>query len=186
MIIDQVSEPSKTCKTLQYNTKQRIIWIDALHRICFDNTLFLPSFPIFDMSNEELEQAAMAPYRWIKLCTATFAKNQSNGSRTELQPTIARIIQEPFDEARIGIKTFLVPGGRYLVAYSLRRIGIWDLGHTQNADCKLIGSAKWDQDFHTCMVNTTSDGMGLIILAFKYAHTVIWQCLTCLLMSQKL
>ena len=122
------------------------------------------------MSNEELEQAAMAPYRWIKLCTATFAKNQSNGSRTELQPTITRIIQEPFDEARIGIKTFLVPGGRYLVAYLLRRIGIWDLGYTPNADPKLVASAKSDKEFYTCMINATSDGMGLIIVAFRYAH----------------
>ena len=105
-------------------------------------------------------------------------KKQSNGSPINLHPATTRIIQYPFDRAYsssicIGIKTFLVPGGGYLVAYSLRRIGIWDLGYTPNAHFKLIGSAERDKDFYTCTANTTSDGMGLIIGAFRYAHTVI-------------
>ena len=47
-------------------------WVaaSALHRICLDNALFLPSFPIpLDMSDLELEQAAMAPHRWIERST---------------------------------------------------------------------------------------------------------------------
>ena len=69
------------------------------------------------------------------------------------------------------------------MACSLRSIGILDLDYTQNAHCKLIGSAKLDKglEFHTRVVNATSDGMGLIILTLcRYAHTVICQCLTCL------
>ena len=37
--------------------------------LCLDNTLFLPSFPIADMTVAELEHAAMGPRRWIERCT---------------------------------------------------------------------------------------------------------------------
>ena len=47
----------KTCKALQPSTRQRVVWVAALHRVCFDNTLFLPSFPISDMSDLEIERA---------------------------------------------------------------------------------------------------------------------------------
>jgi hypothetical protein len=60
----------KTRKALELATRQRLFWVAALHRICLDNTLFLPSFPIPDMSDLELERAAMAPRRWIELCGA--------------------------------------------------------------------------------------------------------------------
>ena len=41
-------------------TRKRIIWVAVLHQVCLDNTLFLLSFPISDMSDLELERAAMA------------------------------------------------------------------------------------------------------------------------------
>ena len=66
----------KTCKALELATRKRIVWIAVLHRVCLENTLFLQSFPIPDMSDLELERAAMAPRRWIKLCGA-FQKHYS-------------------------------------------------------------------------------------------------------------
>ena len=51
-------------------TRKRIVWVSALHRacVCLDSTLFLPSSPIPDMTDLELERAAMFPHRWIELC----------------------------------------------------------------------------------------------------------------------
>ena len=40
----------KTCKVFELATRTRIVWVAALHRVCLDNTLFLPSFPIPDMT----------------------------------------------------------------------------------------------------------------------------------------
>ena len=121
------------------------------------------------MRDDELEQAAMAPLRWIKLC-ATLGKNYP---RTELQPTATRIIQDPFDGSEKSmerIETFIVPGGRYLVSKSLRGIGVWDLGYTSSAQCKLLASVGWVGGSYLCRTNVTSDGMGLIVVAFsRYA-----------------
>jgi hypothetical protein len=64
----------KTCKALQPSTRQRVVWVAALLRVCIDNDLFLPSFPISEMSDLELEKAAMAPHhdplssRWVEFC----------------------------------------------------------------------------------------------------------------------
>ncbi|KAF8804225.1 hypothetical protein BYT27DRAFT_7107859 [Phlegmacium glaucopus] len=132
----------KTCKTLQLATRQRSIWIDALHRVCLENTLFLPSFPIPEMSDAGLEQAAIAPQRWIEL-SASFATQGFNGSESRLSPTATRFINDPFDmgtEKRAITKLILVPGGRYMVGYSPKGLGVWDLGYMSSADCKLIAS----------------------------------------------
>ena len=70
------------------------------------------------MSDMELEQAALAPHRWISLCS-TFAKQHPNDSDAVLRPSKKRIIHDPH-LYETGI--FLVPGGRYLVSYSSDRI----------------------------------------------------------------
>ena len=153
----------KTCKHFQLATKERIVWIHALHRVCLDNSLFIPTFPINDMSNSELEQAALAPHRWISLCS-TFAKQHRNDSDAVLQPSTKRIIRTPHS-SDTGI--FLVPGGRYLVSRSRGDICVWDLGYTSNADPKLLASLGSNDGTHSFGINTTSDCMGLIIVMFK-------------------
>ena len=60
----------KTCKAFELTTWRRVVWLAAFHRVCLDNALFLPSFSVLDMTILELEQAAMAPHRWIELCSA--------------------------------------------------------------------------------------------------------------------
>ena len=147
--------------------KRRIIWIDTLRRVCIDNTLFLPSFPIPDMSDIELEWVAMAPYRWVKLCNATFARRQ-HGSKAVLHPTKTRMLcrcDRKF--GRNDWSVIFVPGGRYLITYSNTHISIWDLGYTSDSTCKLLASVEPGpaavKSLVNCLVNQTSDGMGLII-----------------------
>jgi hypothetical protein len=136
----------------------------ALHRVCLDNTLFLPSFPISDMSDLELEKAAMAPRRWIELCRA-FEKRHLNDPGAILHPRATRIINDSF-ATEVNYDTtdfFIVPGGRYLVSSSPDGISVLDLGYTSNADCKLIASVRPRGGSDTCIVQATPDGMGLII-----------------------
>ena len=114
------------------------------------------------MSDVELEQAALAPHRWISLCS-TFAKQHPNDSDAVLRPSKTRIIQKP-DSSLPDI--FLVPGGRYLVNSSLDGMCVWDLGYTSNADPKLLASLGPNGGLHSFRVNTTTDRMGLIIVQF--------------------
>lgn len=79
------------------------------------------------MSDVELEQAAMAPHRWIQRCT-TFARQHSNNLDAELQPITTRIIRNPLVVPGVSSKRLLVllaPGGRYLISYSLNACGTW-------------------------------------------------------------
>ena len=130
----------------------------VLHRVCLDNSLFLPSFPIPDMSDLELERAAMAPRRWIELCNA-FQKQYSNDSSKMLrQRKTTRFIEETANTF------FIVPGGRYLVTAGYGLL-VWDLGCVSTVDCKLVASARLGDYFEDCMVQTTPDGKGLVILS---------------------
>ena len=154
----------KTCKALQLSTRQRAVWVAALHRVCLDNTLFLPSFPISDMSDLELERSAMAPHRWIELCGA-FEKQLLNDPGARLCPLATRIIDDSlFIEVDVNAIEFLiVPGGRYLVSSSHEVISVLDLGYTSSADCELIASVGLDGGYKEFIVQATPDGMGLII-----------------------
>ena len=116
------------------------------------------------MSDVELEQAALAPHRWISLCS-TFAKQNPNDSEAMLRPSKKRIIRNPQSHQWTGI--FLVPGGRYLVSNSSDDLCVWDLGYTSNADPKLLASSSLGPHAGGGSVITTttvSDRMGLIIL----------------------
>ena len=151
----------KTCKALELVTRIRIVWATVLHRVCIDNAIFLPSFPIPDMSDLELERAAMAPRRWIELYGA-FQKQHSNDfSLSELRPRTTRIIDlkdhAPFNSL------FIVPGGRYLVTAG-NGIFVWDLGYNSTVDCKLVASVD-NRKFKIWMVQATPDGKGLVILS---------------------
>jgi hypothetical protein len=154
----------KTCKALQPSTRQRVVWVAALHRVCFDNVLFLPSFPIYDMSDLEIEKAAMGPRRWIELCSA-YEKQSLNDPAAILRPRTTRIIDHLFATEVYFDSTdlFIVPGGRYLVSCSPNDISVLDLGYTSSADCKLIASVVPEGGSYTCMVQTTPDGTGLAI-----------------------
>ena len=122
--------------------------------MCIDNTLFLPSFPISDMSVLELERAAMAPRRWIR----AFHKQHSNDSSEMPNPRTTRIIESP------AFSAFIVPGGRYLVTAGFG-IFVWDLGYDSTVDCKLIASARLENDHEYFIVQSTADGNGLVIIS---------------------
>ncbi|KAF8800134.1 hypothetical protein BYT27DRAFT_6844760 [Phlegmacium glaucopus] len=42
----QILALGQTCKVIHEATSRRIVWIHALNRICRENLLFLPTFPI--------------------------------------------------------------------------------------------------------------------------------------------
>src|ERR1700679_1598154 len=123
--------------------------------MCLDNTLFLPSFPIPNMSVLELEQAAMAPRRWIELWKEH--STSTDFGRMTLHPRTTRTIKHADNP-----HCFIVPGGRYLVTAGCG-LFVWDLGYVSTADYKLIASVKQEDHFRFCQVQATPDGKGLVI-----------------------
>lgn len=120
------------------------------------------------MSDLELEQAAMAPRRWINLCASVFEKHkdQDHGdSNAILCPRKIRIIKDATNSA-----LFIVPGGRYLVSTTAAGLFVWDLGYVSSANCTLLASVEpRDGSLFepVCQVQATADGMGLIILVLS-------------------
>jgi hypothetical protein len=148
--------------------------VAALHRVCLENTLFLPSFPISDMSDLEIEKAAMGPRRWIELCGASEKQRHPspNDSGAILHPRATRIMDDSLatDFHRENARFFIVPGGRFLVIYSPdgHGISVLDLGYNSSVDCKLIASVGLEgrYDFLSeFRVQATPDGMGLTIFS---------------------
>ena len=86
---------SKTCKAPQRSTRQNEVWVVALHRVSLENAFYLPSFPLSDMSDLELEKSAMALPRWIELCDA-FEKQHINDPGAILRPRTTRVIKGSF------------------------------------------------------------------------------------------
>jgi hypothetical protein len=174
----------QTCKACHQATLQRIVWIHALHRTCHHHSLFLPTFPIPDMSVSELERAATAPFRWIALSSS---KNRNPDALLPSRTT--RIIRNPIPSTvndsqglehldfryRQLINMYLVPGGRYLVASSCDCLGVWDLGYVSDANTSSDGESTrvWVTRVHkidTFIVQPTPDGLGIRILTSSYVN----------------
>ena len=112
------------------------------------------------MSDSELERAAMAPRRWIKLCSA-FQKKHSNDISKMLHPRRIRMVDR--DDVDIS-QSFIVPGGRYLVTAG-NDLFVWDLGYVSTVECKLVASVELEDYCRFFVVQATPDGKGLVILS---------------------
>ncbi|KAF8802596.1 hypothetical protein BYT27DRAFT_7172643 [Phlegmacium glaucopus] len=165
----QILALRQTCKAFHEATSRRVVWIHALMRICHENSLFLPTFPIPDMSDAELECAATAPLRWIALSSSKVRNNDG-----VLPPRRTRFIKNPFalmlkvPDPTGGSDLYLVPGGRYLVTSTLDYLGVWDLGYCSDRDMssnmKLwVAMAQYLANF---CVHPTLDGLGIRILTY--------------------
>ena len=168
LVAHVAGEYIKTCKAFEFTTRQRVVWLAALHRVCVDNTLFLPSFPTSDMSDLELEKAAMGPRRWIDLC-GTFKKQNPSDPDAILRLRTTRTLRDA--SMLLMPYIFLVPGGRYLVIAGNKGLFVWDLGYVSNPCCVLIASIGLEggsQYELACMVRATQDEMGLIILVYHF------------------
>ena len=109
------------------------------------------------MSDLELERAAMAPSRWIELCSA-FQKQNSNDSMEMLpQRKATRII----NLKEMAHSFFIVPGGRFLVTAGLG-LFVWDLGYVSTFDCKLVASVALGYNFRRHVVTSPLSGLVLI------------------------
>ncbi|KAF8064035.1 hypothetical protein FPV67DRAFT_199174 [Lyophyllum atratum] len=166
--IQSFAEPSdiislrQTCKYLYDATHQREVWKSALHRVCTSHGLFTRSFPMQQMSNEELENAALGPRRFASML-------MSRSTDSLPKPHTTRII-----ESRLAIaeemgefKTFeFIPGGRYLITQCDQAILLWDLGANINVDRALSPNPIASLPINTVPgfgCGPTTDGLGALL-----------------------
>ncbi|KAF8970144.1 hypothetical protein BDZ97DRAFT_1641537, partial [Flammula alnicola] len=115
----------KTCKALLEATTQRVVWVDALQRMCDENTIYSYSYPTEGVSLLELEYTCMAPERWARLA-------RKHTSIVEEVPShMTRILTPPHPRTPQNIDSpdqlYLIPGGRFLVTLLRSHLSIWDL-----------------------------------------------------------
>ena len=121
----------ETSKVLCTVTKLRIVWINALHRVCLMHGINLSTFyPLENISQIELEHAAFSPFRFIK-----HAKDNIP-SEGDIKSVVTRILKPrlpPVFSTDEGVPfrcgtVLLIPGGRFLFTDTVHHgVPLWDL-----------------------------------------------------------
>lgn len=154
----------KTSKLFCCVTSQRIIWVDLLRRVCSDNSVFRPTFPIDQMCVTDLERAVFAPTRWLDHVMRNNMKARGCCART-ITPS-----ENPYFQG-----VYLVPGGRFLITFSEADLCVWDLGYSSSTILKNTPIASASHIFNDIFaVVPTADGLGLRIFANTICETNGW------------
>jgi hypothetical protein len=98
------------------------VWIELLCRVCVQHDIYTPSFPLPEMSLDELEHAATACRRFSSRLRKDFLHHQI------VWPHSIRSLEPPQKGEEFENLRFL-PGGRFLVTSHRTTIKLWDLGN---------------------------------------------------------
>ncbi|KIM91317.1 hypothetical protein PILCRDRAFT_810578 [Piloderma croceum F 1598] len=148
----------QTCKTLSYASRERIVWMNALRRVCARHGVFAPTFPIADMTVLQLEHSATSPTRLL----ARIRRDLPTGS---IQPMCTRMLTK-LPATSAFHDTILVPGGRFLFTRSPGNIiELWDLGFSPDSVIRLIASEFFqDKDIFIVYIQPKGDGLGILVI----------------------
>ena len=144
-------------------TQRRIVWLNAVRRMCRRHGVFAPSFPLEDMSITELEHASLCPSRLSSLI--------HNG--VPLRSFVTRILEPRtpslvpnFEENLHCTDAFLIPGGRFLVVNSAHHgICLWDLGIHGGKVPRFRPVAVIPEVDRRLLCGPTQDGLGIILVS---------------------
>ncbi|KAJ7701213.1 hypothetical protein B0H17DRAFT_924738 [Mycena rosella] len=143
----------KVSKSIADVTRERSVWIGALRRVSTQYDIYGPSFPLTEMSIEDLEHAATASRRFTSRIRGEFLQHRPVPplSIQYLEPAS---FGEDFDHLR------LVPGGRFLLTMFRCTLRLWDLGKQGNLIASLvIEGASAIQSMRTRASNSSSDAL---------------------------
>jgi len=122
----------ETSKVLCTVTKLRIVWINALLRVCLMHGINLSTFyPLENISQIELEHAAFSPFRFIKHARDDIP------SEGDIKSVVTRILEPRLPpvfstDENVPFKCetlLLIPGGRFLFTDTIQHgLPLWDLG----------------------------------------------------------
>ena len=119
----KVHQPPKACRVFRKAANARLVWKSALERVIEEHGIFWPTFPLADMSTEQLEHAASGPYRFAEKLQTSFGDRYRAYQDRTFSP-----LQKNHVGTHVVDKMTLVPGGRFLVTSGDDSICLWDLG----------------------------------------------------------
>ncbi|KAG6819978.1 hypothetical protein H0H93_006808 [Arthromyces matolae] len=154
-----------TCKRVSWSTKDRNAWKSVLRTVCATHGVFLPTFRFEEMTQRELEHAALVPIRFLSLIS------QEN---ITVQPRAIRLLV-PKDPAKF-TELFLISGGRYLFTQTVDgRIELWDLGSSPASVIRPspVASLAEDDQWESSIMalEPTNDGRGIYMIIRERAPT---------------
>jgi len=159
----------ETSKVLGTVTKWRIVWINALDRVCLMHGINLSTFyPLENISQIELEHAAFSPFRFIK-----YAKHNIPSER-DIKPVVTRILEPQLPPVLSTDENvpftcdalLLVLGGRFLfIDTILHGVPLWDLGTHAGIPMKLSPLAVLPTTMGSFVrsISPTPDGHGIYV-----------------------
>jgi len=104
------------------------VWSRILRETCIKEGLFQPSYPVDDMTLQEIQQASLSPSRWRNRICSNIIGNDLNAFCKSIKP-FHDCLEHPIAPAKLHRNAFLIPGGRYLVSVPKGHdIEIYDLG----------------------------------------------------------
>ncbi|KAF5319786.1 hypothetical protein D9611_012887 [Ephemerocybe angulata] len=107
---------SETCRSLHKLIIQKSIWVRILRTMCKRHGLFMASYPVATMDIARLQRACMGPRHWDRLIQKHSFSSEDLGkgfASSRLPPTSKVDLS---DDVPLGLGSYLVPGGRFLVA----------------------------------------------------------------------
>ncbi|EDR03649.1 uncharacterized protein LACBIDRAFT_307066 [Laccaria bicolor S238N-H82] len=128
-----------TCKSLSKATRARSVWMNAVHNVCITHGAFLPSFPLEEMSLDDLEHTALSPRRF----QAVIQKYDGHPTEPLLTRKFVPRLQ-PRQSGGAAMKTAidqmaLIPGGRFLLTSTYSgNLYLWDLGFNAGSHMKSL------------------------------------------------
>ncbi|EDR02541.1 uncharacterized protein LACBIDRAFT_295431 [Laccaria bicolor S238N-H82] len=122
-----------TCKHVSGTTRSRIVWVNALRNVSIAQGVFLPSFPVEQMSSDDLEHAALSPHQ----SRARFQKADKT------TPFLTRPFAPHFQGGDLAANSILtvhlVPGGRFLFTSNRQgEVHLWDIGNYAGGHMKSL------------------------------------------------
>ena len=159
----------ETSEVLCTVTKLRIVWINALYRVCLMHGINLSTFyPLENISQIELEHAAFSPFRFIK-----YAKDDVP-SEGDINSVVTRILEPRLppvfstdENVPFSCHTLLlIPGGRFLFTDTIQHgVTLWDLGIHAGIPMKLSPLAVLPTTMESFVrfTSPTPDGHGVYV-----------------------
>ena len=159
----------ETSRVLCSVTKLRIVWINALHRVCLMHGINLSTFyPLENISQIELEHAALSPFRFIK-CTKDNITSEGDIKSIKtrfLEPRLPPVFSTDENVPFNCVTLFLIPGGRFLLIDTIRHgVALWDLGIHAGIPIKLspLAVLPTARGSFVSVTSPTPDGRGVYV-----------------------
>ncbi|KAF9001150.1 hypothetical protein BDQ17DRAFT_1358847 [Cyathus striatus] len=159
-LIKDIMTALETCRRMHCLGSELAFCHMILRKVCVQDSIFIPSFPMSTMGVSKLKSAVTGPHRFLSAL-----ESKEPGSKLKVVTTKTLRLGPEFGRDRIK-DIFLVPGGRFLLVVFMHKLALWDLSIISENPQPVASSTTRIQisDSSSHVVSTTIDGLGLRIL----------------------